>query len=223
MSSTRHTILFDGTPYEFYGFVKGLEIETYLGLGNEKITLSCFTIASKDHEENISSIPIPQIPYRIGNIFGVKPDQARKQTVARPTEVTPDSTSSIVYLKFFSNLPDSKVGWITAQIVPGKRSKLILNFDYEHPVFKNFWDILLNKLNSEGWISKGDEKQHKENVQELPIKPKEGSTVKRWLDYYHEMKAVGLKYTLTDLAADSRYSLSHLKKENPKYKRERGI
>lgn len=54
-------------------------------------------------------------------------------------------------------------------------------------------------------------------------KPKKGSNIYTWLDYYHFKKSAGYKITFTMLAEESGYSRNTFKVEHKRYKLERGI
>lgn len=56
-----------------------------------------------------------------------------------------------------------------------------------------------------------------------PAKPKRGSHLYLWFDHYHNMHAVGFKYTFNDIASETSYSVGHIANLHGNYKKERGL
>lgn len=56
-----------------------------------------------------------------------------------------------------------------------------------------------------------------------PAKPKIGSHLNHWFDYYHDMRAAQFNYTFKDLSRDSGHTAGHLANMHGNYKKERGL
>ncbi|MCW5878659.1 MAG: hypothetical protein KIS80_07325 [Anaerolineales bacterium] len=209
MSNKRPTVIFNGTPFQFYAFVKGLFIEAYVGLPDERLEYTCYTVAAKDQEEK------PADPFLLGmpaHLSKFAP-KTLKRVVSTEIEVVPDSNSSIVYLRFWSGndpILERRFGWITAQALPNRHSKLILNFDYSIPLFKHFWDNVHAKLQTEGWIIS-------QTIQ--PIGEPTTSNLDDWFDYRNRSnQRVSLRY----IADKTRYAYGYVRRKNSEYMAEYG-
>ena len=56
-----------------------------------------------------------------------------------------------------------------------------------------------------------------------PPKPKNGSQLDLWFDYYHNMHAAQFNYTFKDLSRDSGHTAGHIANMHGNYKKERGL
>lgn len=163
MSGQQVDIIFRGTPYEFSGFAQGFMAEIPRQYRDGTLGISCYTLETRDREENISPIPKAKFtsPSTLPKLFEIeeRKDQARKRVVAEQQMVTPNQHSSFVYLRFglyphntnFATFtPDW--GWITAQILPNDKSKLIFTYNTQDAFLVSIGKSAYDKLEREGWI-----------------------------------------------------------------------
>ena len=125
-----------------------------------------------------------------------------------------------------------RLGLVTVDALSGSDGKFVkLIVHIEREAYEESDKSALSKWNKikSAWERKGWLRDPLAQVQlrvvkpNKPAKPKCGSHLNLWFDYYHEMHAAGFKYTFYDIAAETSYNAGHLANLHGNYKKERGL
>ena len=86
------------------------------------------------------------------------------------------------------------------------------------------WNKIKSAWQRKGWLTDPlAQIQQRVVKRKKPAKPKIGSHLNLWFDYYHNMRAAQFNYTFKDLSRDSGHTAGHLANIHGNYKKERGL
>jgi len=86
------------------------------------------------------------------------------------------------------------------------------------------WKKIENTWLRRGWLTNPlAQTQQAVAKPRKPAKPKPGSKLNLWFDYYHAMQAAGFKYTFGDIASETSYNPGHIANLHGNYKKEHGL